>query len=78
MTLWKLGEFMLAEPFQPFRIKMASGQTYDIRYPEMILVGRTKATLFTFLGDNPEEGNVRQVEVSLLLIESVEPLTAAA
>lgn len=33
-------------------------------------------TIFTFLGDVPEEAKERQVEVSLLLVESIEPLDA--
>ena len=35
-------------------------------------------TIFTFLSDNPEEAKERQVEVSLLLTETVEPLGATA
>ncbi len=41
MTFKKLGDYVTAEPFRPFRIKMASGQSFDIRHPEMILVGRS-------------------------------------
>jgi hypothetical protein len=39
MTFKKLGDSVTAEPFRPFRIKMASGQSFDIRHPEMILSG---------------------------------------
>ena len=41
MTSRKLVEYVAAEPFRPFRIRMASAQSFDIRHPEMILVGRT-------------------------------------
>ena len=35
-------------------------------------------TIFTFLGNEPEGAKERQVDVSLLLTESVEPLDATA
>jgi hypothetical protein len=47
MTYRKLGEYVAAEPFRPFRIKMASGQVYEIRHPEMILVGRTSVRVYS-------------------------------
>jgi len=47
MTFRKVGEYVAAEPFRPFRIKMASGSTFEIRHPEMILVGRTSVRVYT-------------------------------
>jgi hypothetical protein len=44
----------------------------------MIQVGRSTMTIFTFPNDKPEESNERQVEVSLLLAESVEPSDVAS
>jgi hypothetical protein len=32
--------YVRADHFRPFRIKMLSGKTYDIRHPEMIRVMR--------------------------------------
>ena len=59
----------------PELIRKAS-LTAILRHPEMIQLGRSTMTLFTFLSDQPEEAKERQVEVSLLLTESVEPLEA--
>jgi hypothetical protein len=73
----KIGKYVTAEPFRPFRIQTASGRTFDIRHPEMVQVGRTTMTIYTFLSEDPEQAKERQVEVSLLLTESVEPLDAA-
>lgn len=67
-----------AEPFRPFRIATAGGRTFDIRHPEMIQVGKNRMTIFSFLSDDSGETKERQVEVPLLLTESVEPLDAAA
>ncbi len=74
MSYQKIGSYVTAEPFRPFRIHMASGRTFEIRHPEMVQVGRTTMTIFTFLSDDPAEAKERQVEVSLLRTESVEPL----
>lgn len=72
MTYRKLGEYVAAEPFRPFRIRMASGAMFEIRHPEMILVGKTSAKVYTSL-DGSDEG-VRWHDVSLMLMETLEPL----
>jgi hypothetical protein len=74
MTYRKLGEYVAAEPFRPFRIRMASGQSFDIKHPEMILVGRTSARVHDAEGD----GNEAWRDVSLLLMETIEPMDAPA
>jgi hypothetical protein len=74
ITFQRLARYVGAEPFRPFRIKMASGQAFEIRHPEMINVGRTTAYIFTFMSDEAEHSDQREHEVSLLLMESVEPL----
>lgn len=76
ITFQRIARYVGAEPFRPFRINLASGRTFEIRHPEMVQVGRTTMTIFTFLSNEPEEAEERQVEVSLLLTESVEPLDA--
>ena len=40
----------------------------------MISVGRSTAHIYTSMSDDPEQAKEREIEVSLLLIESVEPL----
>ncbi len=74
----RIASYVGAEPFRPFRVTTASGRTFEIRHPEMIQVGRATMTIFTFLNPDPGEANERQVEVSLLLTESVEPLDVPA
>jgi hypothetical protein len=69
----KVLEYVTAEPFRPFRMKMASGQWFDIRYPEMILVGRSSVRVYTTSG---EEENEKWHDVSLMLMETIEPLDA--
>jgi hypothetical protein len=40
----------------------------------MISVGRTSAHIYTYLSEDPDEAKQREYEVSLLLMESIEPL----
>jgi hypothetical protein len=77
LTYRKLGEYVTAEPFRPFRIRTAGGQSFEVRHPEMILVGRTTAKIFGSPATNGREAE-RWHDVSMMLMESIEPLTAAA
>ena len=77
ITAQRLISYIDSEPFRPFRIRMASGRDFEIRHPEMISVGRSSAHIFTFMSNDPEEARQREHEVSLPLIESVEPLNVA-
>jgi len=74
ITAQKLIGYVTAEPFRPFRISMASGRRFHIRHPEMIAVSRSTARIFTSMSEDPEEAKEREHEVSLLLMDSVEPL----
>jgi len=78
ITFQRLASYVGAEPFRPFRISMASGRVFEIRHPEMIQLGRMTATISTFMSTDPEEAKEREHEVSLLLMESVEPLDIPA
>ena len=78
MTFQRIGSYVSAEPFRPFRIRMASGRTFEIRHPEMVAVGRTTVLIYTSMSPDPEEAKQQQEEVSMLLIESVEPIDVAA
>jgi hypothetical protein len=70
-------DFVTAEPFQPFRMYMASGRTFEVGHPEMVRVGRSSVAVHmkpegeTSLPERWQEG-------SLMLLESIEPLEAPA
>ena len=76
MTPQEVLNYLQAQPFRPFRIRMNSGRTFDIRHPEMIRVGRRDLLIFTFVSDSPDVYD-RWENVSLLLIESISPLEAS-
>jgi hypothetical protein len=65
-----------ATPFVPFRIRLNSGRTFDIRHPEMARVGRSSVNIYSFSGE-PMDPYERMEMVSLALIESIEALEAS-
>jgi hypothetical protein len=70
-------DFVTAEPFRPFRMHMASGRTFEVGHPEMVKVGRSSVTVHM----RPEGESAtaeRWQEVSLMLLESIEPLEVPA
>jgi hypothetical protein len=75
MTPQDVLNYVRTQAFRPFRIRMNSGRTFDIRHPEMIRVGRRDLLIFTFVSDSPEVHD-RWDNVSLSLIESIVPLDA--
>jgi hypothetical protein len=38
-------KLLQAKPFEPFRIHLIDGQSYEVRHPEMVLVGYRSITL---------------------------------
>jgi hypothetical protein len=77
MTMSRIANYIDAEPFRAFRIKMASGETFEIRHPEMLQAGKTTCTIFTWMSEANEELKEREREISIILIESIEPLKPA-
>jgi hypothetical protein len=77
-TAHRLVNYIVAEPFRPFRIKMTGGEIFEIRHPEMIQVGRTTATIYTWMSEEGEVLQEREREISLILIESVEPIRSSS
>lgn len=71
MTPRKVVDYVTAEPFRPFRIRMASGPSFEIRHPEVILVGRSSVRVQTAVGAAEQE---KWYDVSLMLMETIEPL----
>jgi hypothetical protein len=51
---------------------MASGRTFDVGHPEMVKVGRSSITVYMRPGGESAEAE-RWQEVSLMLLESIEP-----
>lgn len=75
MTVQTFRELLTQRPFKPFRLVMSSGQTYDVRHPEMALLTRSDMLVGV---DETEEGIPAEFKIcSLLYITAVEPLTSS-
>lgn len=75
MTPQSVLNYVKAKPFRPFQIHMASGETFDVRHPEMVRVGRSSLMLFTLVNDDPELFD-RWETISLMLMERISQLDA--
>lgn len=72
MTLQTYRELLNARPFRPFRITLSSGQSYEIRHPEMAWLTRTDLLVGV---DITEDGVPAEFRIcSLLHITTIEPL----
>ena len=76
-TIQRLANFAFAEPFHPFRINIAGGQTLEIRYPDVVGIGRSSARIDFFMSEDPVLVKERVRTVPYTSIESVEPLDIA-
>ncbi len=70
-------DHVLAEPFRPLRINMASGRTFEVRHPEFVMLGRNTLTVYAPPEGDPD-GPQRWEEISLMIVESIAPLDATA
>ncbi|HJT34415.1 MAG TPA: hypothetical protein VJ783_20455 [Pirellulales bacterium] len=74
MTVEVLREAMSRRPFEPFRIRLSSGDVFEIRHPEATLLIR--GGLYIGL-PNGEDIPERAVYCALLHIAAVETLARA-
>ena len=75
MTYEELFEFIDAEPFRPFRIRMASGRKFDVRHPEMIRAGFHAVHVFLY-SKQDERVYEKAVMLGMQLMESIELIDA--
>jgi len=75
-------EFLQHRPFQSFRVTLTDGRTYDVRHPEMAMVGRSSMVIgLPAPGDAARTATApiydRAVTVSMLHVMQLESLDAA-
>ena len=75
MTVQTCRELLTQRPFKAFRIVMSSGQSYEVRHPEMAWLTRTDLLVGV---NESEEGVPGEFRIcSLLHVATVEPLNLA-
>ncbi|HEV3257041.1 MAG TPA: hypothetical protein VG013_09195 [Gemmataceae bacterium] len=65
-------------PFQPFRLHLSNGRTYDVRHPELVAVGRTTMFIGKPAPDLPAPTYDGYDIVALLQINDIELMPPAA
>ena len=76
MTVQTFRELLTQQPFLPFRLVMSSGQTYEVRHPEMAWLTRTDILVGI---DETDEGVPANFRIcSLLHVTAIEPLSPAS
>ena len=76
MTVQTFRNLLAARPFKPFRLIMSSGQSYEVRHPEIAFVTKTDMLIGVDIEDDgvPAEFKI----CSLLHVTAVEPLEPAS
>ena len=76
MTVQTFQELLTKRPFQPFRLVMSSGQSYEVRHPEMAWLTRSDILVGI---DETDDGVPAEFRIcSLLHVSAIEPLSVSA
>ena len=76
MTVQTFRELLNQRPFRPFWLVMSSGQTYEVRHPEIAMLTRTDILVGT---DIAEDGVPAEFRIcSLLHVTAIEPLNGSS
>ena len=74
MTVQTFYDLLHQKPFQSFRLIMSSGESYDVRHPEMAML--TRSDILVGIGDTRDGIPSRFKICSLLHVTAIEPLDA--
>ncbi len=67
-------QFLQERPFRPFRITLTDGRSYEVRHPELAMVGRSIVAIGVPSAGESEPVFDRLITVSLIHIMQIEPL----
>ena len=72
MTVQTFRDLLAQRPFKPFRLVMSSGQTHEVRHPEMAMLTRTRILVGIEVAEaaGPAEFKI----CSLLHVTAIEPI----
>jgi hypothetical protein len=76
MTVQTFREMLARRPFQPVKVTLSSGESYEIRHPETALLTRTDLLIGVDVADDGVPAEFRIL--SLLHVTAIEPLTGKA
>jgi hypothetical protein len=73
----ELRDVLRHRPFEPFRLVMTDGTGYEIRHPDLLMVGQ-RSIIVGLTGQPGQTFYERSVKVDLLHIIRLEPLGTAS
>ena len=76
MTIQTFRELLAQQPFRPFRLVMSSGQSYEVRHPEMAMLTKTDMLVGVEIAEDGVPAEFRIC--SLLHVTAVEPLSGSS
>lgn len=76
MTVQTFRDLLTKRPFQPFRLVMSSGQTHEVRHPEMAFL--TKNDILVGVDDDDDGVPAAFRICSLLHVAAIEPVGSPA
>ena len=65
-------EYVRKQPFQPFRMHLTDGNSYDIRHPEIVKVFDSQAHIYFHVNDDPYQKTLRYEGIALFHINNIE------
>ena len=71
MRFNEIREELRKQPFEPFQIRLSTGDAYVVRHPEFAALTRSSVFVGTPTGRN--EGPDRLVQIDLLHVVAIEP-----
>ena len=77
MSPTELRDSLRQKPFEPFRLVMSDGQGYDIRHPDLLMIGAGTAVV-GLVSDENSTFYERSVKIDLLHVTRLEPLEGAS
>jgi len=76
MTVQAIHDLLFQRPFKPFRLVMSSGQTHEVRHPEMAMLTRSDILVGVDIADDGVPAHFKIC--SLLHLTAIGPLNVAA
>ena len=76
MRQQEVQDVLRKEPFQPFRIHLSNGETYDVRHPELALL--TRSSVHVVVPSSDQKDTDRVVQCDLLHVAVMEPIDGAS
>jgi hypothetical protein len=70
-------ELLRTRPFEPFKMHISDGSTYEIRHPDMAIVQRSKITVAVPGPEGPDGPAERIVNCALIHITRTEVLNGS-